>query len=84
MQRSVYNKCSEIEIDVDENDFQHYLKYNAPKGATAQDYMSDYLIDNEHLFVDKIDINEIYFRQPHPDQVITKIIPTDTEGTYSN
>ena len=55
MQRSVYHKYAEKEIEVDENDFQHYLKYNAPKGATAQDYISDYLIDNENLYVDKID-----------------------------
>ena len=54
-QRSVYHKFAEIEVEVDENDFQHYLKYNAPKGATAQDYISDYLIDNENLYVDKID-----------------------------
>ncbi len=54
-QRSVYHKFAEVEIEVDKNDFQHYLKYNAPKGATAQDYISDYLIDNEKLYVDKID-----------------------------
>ena len=54
IQRSVYHKYAEKLIDVDENDFQHYLKYNAPKGATAQDYISDYLIDNENLYVDKM------------------------------
>jgi len=53
--RSVYHKFAEVEIEVDENDFQHYLKYNAPKGATAQDYISDYLMDNENLYVDKMD-----------------------------
>jgi len=54
-QRSVYHKFAEVEIEVDKNDFQHYLKYNAPKGATAEDYISDYLIDNEHLYTDSID-----------------------------
>ena len=53
--RSVYHKFAEVEIEVDENDFQHYLKYNTPKGATPQDYISDYLIDNEDLYIDKID-----------------------------
>ena len=55
MQRTVYHKYAEIEIEVDENDFQHYLKCNTPKGANALDYLSDYLVDNENLYVDKID-----------------------------
>ncbi len=64
LQRSVYYKTAELEIEVDENDFQDYLRVNnAPKGAIAQDYMSDYLIDNEDLWVDEIDhkINESEF-----------------------
>ncbi len=63
LQRSVYYKTAELEIEVDKNDFQHYLKYNAPKGATAKDYISDYLVDNEDLWVDNIDhkINESEF-----------------------
>ena len=64
LQRSVYYKTTELEIEVDENDFQDYLRVNnAQKGALAQDYMSDYLIDNEDLWVDEIDhkINESEF-----------------------
>jgi len=63
LQRSVYYKTAEVEIEVDQNDFQHYLKFNAPKDATAQDYISDYLIDNEDLWVDEIDrkLNESEF-----------------------
>ena len=64
LQRSVYYKTTELEIEVDENDFQDYLRVNnAPKGAIAQDYMSDYLIDNEDLWVDEIDqkLNESEF-----------------------
>jgi len=63
LQRSVYYKTAEVEIEVDENDFQHYLKFNAPKDATAQDYISDYLTDNEDLWVDEIDrkLNESEF-----------------------
>jgi hypothetical protein len=53
--RSVYHKFAEVEIEVDENDFQHYLKHNAPKGATPQDYISEYLMYNENLYGDKID-----------------------------
>ncbi|MCP3698102.1 MAG: hypothetical protein GY920_06035 [Aliivibrio sp.] len=55
-QRSVYHKFAEVEIEIDKNDFQDYLRVNnAPKGATAEDYISDYLIDNEHLYTDSID-----------------------------
>lgn len=65
LQRSVYYKTAELEIEVDENDFQDYLRVNnVPKGAPLQeDYMSDYLIDNEDLWVDEIDhkINESEF-----------------------
>lgn len=63
LQRSVYYKTAELEIDIDKNDFQHYLKYNTPKGANAEDYISDYLTENEDLWVDKIDhkINESEF-----------------------
>lgn len=53
--RSVYHKFAEVEIEVDKKDFQHYLKYNTPKGANEEGYISDYLQDNADLYTDKID-----------------------------
>ena len=44
MQRSVYHKYAEVEIEVLRDDWTH-----------DYDYIDEYLIDNEDLYVDKID-----------------------------
>lgn len=53
-QRSVYHKFAEVEIEVDEKDYQEYIKLNTSQGKEWHD-IQDYLWDNEHLYVDKID-----------------------------
>ena len=57
-QRSVYHKFAEIEIEIPDNWNEHkgYKNY-------YDDHIGDYLMDNEHLWVDKIDhkINESEF-----------------------
>ena len=53
-QRSVYHKFAEVEIEIDKKDYQEYIKFNTAKGKQWHD-IQDYLLDNEHLYVDKID-----------------------------
>ena len=53
-QRSVYHKFAEVEIEIDKKDYQEYIKFNTAKGKQWHD-IYDYLLDNEHLYVDKID-----------------------------
>ncbi len=49
-QRSVYHKITEVEIEVDADVYEHYRLDNGKYTS-----MDDYLIDNEHLWSDKID-----------------------------
>jgi hypothetical protein len=49
-QRSVYHKYAEVEIDIDENDYDHW-KLDNGKYASIQDF----LIENDDLYIDKID-----------------------------
>jgi len=49
-QRSVYHKIAEVEIEVDADVYEHYRLDNGKYTS-----MDDYLIDNEHLWCDKID-----------------------------
>lgn len=49
-QRSVYHKTTEVEIEVDADVYEHYQIENGKWTG-----MDDYLMDNEHLWVDKID-----------------------------
>ena len=49
-QRSVYHKFAEVEIEIDENDYDHW-KLDNGKYASIQDF----LIENEDLYIDKID-----------------------------
>ena len=57
-QRSVYHKFAEIEIEIDEDVYEHYQIDNGKWTG-----MDDYQMHNEHLWVDKIDhkINESEF-----------------------
>ena len=48
--RSVYHKFAEVEIEIDNDDFEHW-KLDNGKYADIQDY----LIENEHLYSNKID-----------------------------
>lgn len=52
--RSVYHKFAEVEIEIDKKDYQEYIKFNTSKGKQWHD-IQDYLLDNESLWVDKID-----------------------------
>ena len=47
MQRSVYHKYAEVEIEVDEKKLKEYTDVGAS--------ITDYLFDNENLFSEKID-----------------------------
>jgi len=49
-QRSVYHKIAEVEIEVDAEVYEHYRLDNGKYTS-----MDDYLIDNEHLWSEKID-----------------------------
>jgi len=53
-QRSVYHKFAEVEIEVDKKDFEEYIKFNTSKGKEWHD-IQDYLLENENLYIDKID-----------------------------
>jgi hypothetical protein len=53
-QRSVYHKFAEVEIDIDKKDYQEYIKFNTSQGREWHD-IQDYLLENENLYVDKID-----------------------------
>jgi len=48
MQRSVYHKYAEVEIDVDKEDYEDYT-------SEFSDGLNGYLNYNEDLFIDKID-----------------------------
>ena len=48
--RSVYHKFAEVEIEIDNDDFEHW-KLDNGKYASIQDF----LIENEDLYIDKID-----------------------------
>ena len=48
--RSVYHKFAEVEIEIDNDDFEHW-KLDNGKYANLQDY----LLENEDLYTDKID-----------------------------
>ncbi len=48
MQRSVYHKYAEVEIDVDEKKLKEYTDVGAS--------ITDYLFDNENLFCDKLQV----------------------------
>tara|TARA_R100000655_G_C2973604_1_gene190728 strand:- start:714 stop:1025 length:312 start_codon:yes stop_codon:yes gene_type:complete len=48
--RSVYHKFAEVEVEIDEDDFDHW-KLDNGKYASIQDF----LIENEDLYIDKID-----------------------------
>ena len=52
--RSVYHKFAEVEIEIDKKDYQEYIKFNTSKGKQWHD-IQDYLLDNENLYVDKMD-----------------------------
>jgi len=49
-QRSVYHKLAEVEIEIPDN-------WNSKDGNENYygDHINDYLFDNEHLYIDKID-----------------------------
>tara|TARA_R110001606_G_scaffold26947_1_gene86854 strand:+ start:290 stop:601 length:312 start_codon:yes stop_codon:yes gene_type:complete len=49
-QRSVYHKYAEVEIEIDEDEYEHW-KLDNGKYASIQDF----LIENEDLYTDKID-----------------------------
>ena len=49
-QRSVYHKYAEVEIEIDEDEYEHW-KLDNGKYVNFEDF----LIENEHLYVDKID-----------------------------
>jgi hypothetical protein len=49
-QRSVYHKFAEVEIEIDDDAYDHW-KLDNGKYATIQDF----LIENEDLYSDKID-----------------------------
>ena len=49
-QISVYHNIAEVEIEVDADVYEHYRLDNGKYTS-----MDDYLIDNEHLWCDKID-----------------------------
>lgn len=49
-QRSVYHKIAEVEIEVDADVYEHYRLDNGKWTG-----MDDYLMDNEHLWGEKID-----------------------------
>ncbi len=53
-QRSVYHKFAEVEIEIDKKDYEEYIKFNTSQGKEWHD-IQDYLQENEHLYVDKID-----------------------------
>jgi len=53
-QRSVYHKFAEVEIEIDKKDFEEYIKFNTSQGKKWHD-IQDYLLENENLYVDKID-----------------------------
>ena len=46
MQRSVYHKYAEVEIDVDEKKLKEYTDVGAS--------ITDYIFDNENLFCDEL------------------------------
>jgi hypothetical protein len=48
--RSVYHKFAEVEIEIDNDDFEHW-KLDNGKYANLQNY----LLENEDLYSDKID-----------------------------
>jgi len=48
MQRSVYHKYAEVEIDIDKDDYEDYT-------SEFSDGLNGYLNYNEDLFIDKID-----------------------------
>lgn len=48
--RIVYHKFAEVEIDIDNDTFEHW-KLDNGKYASIQDF----LIENEELYIDKID-----------------------------
>ena len=50
MQRSVYHKYAEVEIEIDQKDYQ---KYTDADGNLID--LQDYLHEREDLFIDKID-----------------------------
>ena len=50
IQRSVYHKIAEVEIEVDADEYEHFKLDNGKFTG-----MHDYLLENEHLYIDKID-----------------------------
>lgn len=53
-QRSVYHKFAEVEIEIDKKDYEEYIKFNTSQGKKWHD-IQDYLLENENLYIDKID-----------------------------
>ena len=49
-QRSVYHKIAVVEIEVDKDDYEHFKLDNGKFAG-----MDDYLLENEHLWAEKID-----------------------------
>lgn len=49
-QRAVYYKTAEVEIEIDKDELENF-KLNNGEYATIQDY----LIENEHLYAEKLD-----------------------------
>ena len=56
MQRSVYHKYAEIEIDVPNKIYKDYIKENGSnKNGEPYHDLQDYLLDNENDWTDDID-----------------------------
>jgi len=53
MQRSVYHKYAEVEIDVDEKKLKEYTDVGAS--------ITDYLFDNENLFCDELAYERLFY-----------------------
>ncbi len=49
-QRAVYYKTAEVEIEIDKDELENF-KLNGGEHTTIQDY----LIENEHLYAEKMD-----------------------------
>tara|TARA_R100000908_G_scaffold51533_1_gene26845 strand:+ start:148 stop:426 length:279 start_codon:yes stop_codon:yes gene_type:complete len=76
MQRSVYHKYAEVEIDVDEKKLKEYTDVGAS--------ITDYLFDNANLYEDKIDkaISEANFEYGTGVDDYTGMTDTNAESEW--
>ena len=47
MRKTTKESVNAFSNAIELNNFSHYVKYNVPKDANAEEYVKDYIIDND-------------------------------------